>query len=278
MIDPRGPEDRGPLTLAPILRVREISKRYGRRVVLDGFCLDIAAGEIHGLLGPNGSGKSTALHVIAGLIAPDSGGVRIKEVEVGEKRSRRHLGFAPDDLPLPTTLTGREYLEFHAAMRQTDDRRRRDLLVHALDMETALDRAVGEYSHGMKRKIQLIAAVCHGPELVILDEPFRGLDPDAGLVLRHLVREIARSGRAVLIATHDMLRAERDCDTVSILHAGATVAQGVPARLMADTKADSLEIVFMERTGLTAESAQRIEKVRLAYADTDRIRNGEREG
>lgn len=269
-------DDRGPMSRAPILRAHAVTKRYRDTTVLDGFSVEVRAGEVHGLLGPNGSGKSTALHVIAGLIPADDGVVMIEGVPVDRKQSRRHLGFAPDDLPLPTTLTGAEYLDFHAAMRRVDDHGRRDRLVSALAMEASLNRPVGEYSHGMKRKIQLIAATVHGPELVILDEPFRGLDPDAGAVLRHLVREIASSGRAVLMATHDMLRAERDCDTVTILHAGVTVAQGGPGGLMAEARSDSLESVFMERTGLSAANARRIDDVRAAFASTTPVGHRER--
>lgn len=264
------------MSRAPILRVDEVTKRYGSTTVLGAFSLEVHAGEVHGLLGPNGSGKSTALHVISGLIPADDGEVTIEGVSIDLKRSRRHLGFAPDDLPLPTTLSGAEYLDFHAAMRRSDDHVRRASLASALGMQSSLHRSVGEYSHGMKRKIQLIAATVHGPELVILDEPFRGLDPDAGVVLRHLVRHIASSGRAVLVATHDMLRAERDCDTVTILHAGTTVAQGSPSDLMVEAGADSLESVFMERTGLRAANARRIDDARAAFALTTPARGRER--
>lgn len=251
---------------APALSVRGVSKRYGRSTVLRDFSLSVSPGEVHGLLGPNGSGKSTALHIISGLVVPDGGTVTLSGVPVEKKESRRHLGLAPDDLALPTTLTGSEYVDFHAAMRGRSDDRRRDHLIDALGMRPFLDRAVGDYSHGMKRKIQIVAATCHAPELVVLDEPMRGLDPDAGLVLRHLIRQIATSGRAVLIATHDMLRAERDCDAVTILDAGVTVAQGAPHHLIAGSNALSLEEVFMERTGLTTANAQRIDQIDAAFA------------
>jgi ABC-2 type transport system ATP-binding protein len=145
-------------------------------------------------------------------------------------------------------------------------------------MVAALDRAIGEYSHGMKRKIQLVAATSHGPALLILDEPFRGLDPDASAVLRELIRAVAESGRAVLIATHDMLRAQRDCDTVTILHAGRTVAQGTPDGLMTASDADSLETVFMRHTGLENENGRRIGEVHAAFdeaAPLDVAREGQ---
>jgi len=250
---------------APALHVQGVSKRYGRVTVLQNFSLSVSPGEVHGLLGPNGSGKSTALHIISGLVVADGGTVALSGIPVEHKTSRRHLGLAPDDLALPTTLTGGEYLDFHAAMRGRGDDRRRAHLIDAMGMQPFLDRAVGDYSHGMKRKIQIVAATCHAPELVILDEPLRGLDPDAGLVLRHLIHKIAASGRAVLIATHDMLRAERDCDAVTILDAGVTVAQGPPQELMASSSALSLEEVFMERTGLTAANAQRIDEIDAAF-------------
>lgn len=257
----------------PILDVQGIGKSYRRAPVLVDFSLEVTAGEIHGLLGPNGSGKTTCLHVITGLIGADSGAVVIDGVSIVDKRSRRSFGFAPDDLPLPEALTGRELLAFHDALRGRDDRDRAAEFAELLGLDEALDRPVAEYSHGMQRKVQLIAATMHDPDLLILDEPFRGLDPEASATLRILITAFAASGRAVLIATHDMLRAERDCDRVTILSTGRTVATGSPQQLIrARAGAATLENVFMAATGRAETATQRAAAMSIAFRQKETSR------
>lgn len=231
------------------LSVDNLSKTYGKHVALSRCSFRISAGRVHGLLGPNGSGKSTALHIIAGIIAATSGNVTICGVNVKEKASRLAMGFAPDDLDLPTYLTGTEFLELHHSLRECDDGGRAAALSERLGLDDALSHLVSSYSHGMKRKLQIIAALMHDPTLVVFDEPFRGLDPHAANALRYLLAELRRAGAAVLIATHDMLRAERDCDEVTILHQGGTVADGAPAELIDNSApGGSLEDVFLSLT------------------------------
>ncbi|ALS57642.1 hypothetical protein APU90_07570 [Rathayibacter toxicus] len=244
-----------------------VTKRYGKVAAVDSFSLSVERGKIHGLLGPNGSGKTTCLHILTGLLRPDSGTVSVCGESIESKESRRYLGFAPDDLPLPGSLTGREYLDFHDAMRSRHDRVRAAQLVRALGLGADLDKQIAQYSHGMKRKIQVIAALSHQPEIVIFDEPFRGLDPDAATVLRSLIKGFADSGRAVLIATHDLLRAERDCHEVTILNGGVTVASGSPDALVEEHhSATNLEEVFLSVTGLRADNILRKDSVDFLFA------------
>jgi ABC-2 type transport system ATP-binding protein len=233
-----------------VLEVSNVVKRYSREPVVKDFSLELGAGCLHGLLGPNGSGKTTTLHIIAGLLRPDGGTVTISGESILSKSSRRHFGFAPDDLPLPKSLTAREYLRFHDAMRGRDDRRRAETLIQAMDLGSAVDKTIDQYSHGMKRKLQVVAALAHEPELLILDEPFRGLDPEASAILLELLHRFTESGRSVLLATHDMLRAQRDCQDVTILSDGVVVGRGNPDDLVVQTpESSSLEDVFMQVTG-----------------------------
>lgn len=217
------------------------------------------------LLGPNGSGKSTTLHILTGLLDASRGSVEVNGVPIEDKESRQWIGFAPDDLPLPSSLTGTEYLDLHHRLRKRDDREVADQLADVLGLEEALGRSISGYSHGMKRKLQLIAAVMHSPELLILDESFRGLDPEAAAVLRDLLGMFARAGGSVLIATHDMLRAELDCDRVMILHNGEQAALGSPSGLReAYGGPASLEAVFLQATKLNEFQAQRREQLQAA--------------
>lgn len=244
-----------------------LTKRYRGRTVLDGVSLSVGPGSIHGLLGPNGSGKTTALHVLVGLVAADVGSVRVCGVDIADKRSRSRLGFAPDDLPLPGALTGREYLVFHDSLRGRDDIARACGLADALGLGGELHRSVGEYSHGMQRKLQLIAAAMHDPELLVLDEPFRGLDPESVVTVRALLRTFARGRRSVLLATHDMLRAERDCDEVTLLSGGERLAVGPPDRLVAASGAATLEEFFLRATGRDAPTARAAERIDSLFGD-----------
>lgn len=248
-----------------VLSAAMLSKRYGSRTVLDDVSIEVRRGWIHGLLGPNGSGKTTALHVITGLVRPDRGRVRVLGIDGQDKASRGEVGFAPDDLPLPGALTGREFLLFHDALRGRDDSARAAALTELLGISGDLDTSVGEYSHGMQRKLQLVAAVMHEPAVLVLDEPFRGLDPDAALGVRRLLLAYAGGGRAVLVATHDMLRAERDCDEVTILDHGSVVATGAPDRLISEASCGSLEDVFLRVTGRADDAVVRADRLAAVF-------------
>lgn len=233
-----------------LLEAEGIGKRYGRRVALDGFELTLGSGEIHGLLGPNGSGKTTALHILTGLLGADGGTVTIGGDPIDETSSRRNFGFAPDDLPLPGALTGLEYLQLHDSLRGRSDFPSTDTLIAEFGLTDELGKAVADYSHGMRRKLQVVAAVMHEPRVLVLDEPYRGLDPYASAALRDLILDVAAGGGAVLIATHDLLRAERDCHRVTLLDHGVTVLQDdVDALIGPDC---TLEHVFLERTAVAA--------------------------
>lgn len=248
-------------------RAEGIGKDYGETQAVRDVSFDLSPGEVFGLLGPNGSGKSTTLHILTGLLEASRGSVEINGLSVRDKRSRNFVGFAPDDLPLPMSLTGQEYLDLHHRLRKRDDREVAGELSDVLDLTRALRRAISEYSHGMKRKLQLIAAVMHSPSLLILDEPFRGLDPEAASVLRDLIGTFAGGGGTVLIATHDMLRAEMDCGRVLILHEGMQAALGSPAELRESFGGlDSLEAVFLHATKLDEHQAQRRKQLRAAIS------------
>lgn len=246
-------------------RVEELGKDYGTVQAVRDISFELVPGEVFGLLGPNGSGKTTTLHILTGLLEASRGGVEVNGVPIGHKESRQWIGFAPDDLPLPLSLTGTEYLDLHHRLRKRDDRDVAARLADVLGLTTALERSIIGYSHGTKRKLQLIAAVMHSPELLVLDEPFRGLDPEAAAVLRDLLAMFAGAGGSVLIATHDMLRAERDCDRVMILHNGQQAALGSPSGLReAYGGLASLEAVFLQATKLDEFQAERREQLQAA--------------
>lgn len=253
-----------------LLEVTQLGKRYGKTAVLAGLDLTVRAGEVHGLLGPNGSGKTTALHAMTGLVAADSGSVNVVGLPIASPGARQLIGFAPDDLPLPQAMTASEFLDLHDALRERDDRDTARTISCLLDLDIGSRRLIAHYSHGMKRKLHLIASVMHVPDVLFLDEPFRGLDPRTGAVLRQLITALARAGSGVVVATHDMLRAERDCDSVTILADGQVLADGSPQALIAASpSAINLEEVFLEKTISPDGSDQSPGVIAALFADIE---------
>lgn len=248
-----------------VLRVRQISKRYRRDVALLDLDLEIRAGEIHGLLGSNGSGKTTALHIITGIIPADRGTVHHLGIPLTEPASRLQFGFAPDDLAVPLGLTGTEFLQLHDSFRSRADFSRAEEYAEVFDVHDALSRPMAAYSHGMKRKLQLVAALMHEPSLLILDEPFRGLDPQTSAVLEDAITFFTTTGGSVLMATHDLLRAEHHCHSLTMLHRGSTVARGVPKNLVHEH--GSLHACFTNSTGTQAEAQRRRDALRALLVE-----------
>lgn len=247
----------------PVLAVKAISKSFNGRRALSDFSVTVRPGGIHGLLGSNGSGKSTALHIITGIIDPDQGSVLHHGVPVSQAAARSRVGIAPDDLPLPQSLTGREYLRLHDSLRRRDDAARALTFARVLRIRSALDKPISSYSHGMKRKVQLVCALMHEPSLLLLDEPFRGLDPDTAEILQMCLSLFTESGGAVLMATHDLLRAEAHCDRVTMLDDGVTVASGALPDLL--LQHGSLGRCFSASTRRASSLAARNEKIRHLF-------------
>ncbi|WP_186317552.1 ABC transporter ATP-binding protein [Curtobacterium sp. 9128] len=248
-----------------VLRVRQISKRYRKDVALQELDLEIPAGEIHGLLGSNGSGKTTALHMITGILSADSGTVQHMGIPLAETASRLQFGFAPDDLPLPLGLTGSEFLQLHDAFRDRRDFSRAEEYAGVFGVRDALSRPMAAYSHGMKRKLQLVAALMHEPSLLILDEPFRGLDPQTSGVLEDAITFFTAAGGSVLMATHDLLRAQHHCDSLTILHRGHKVVSGAPKALIHEY--GSLHACFTSSTGTQVEADRRRDTLRALLVE-----------
>lgn len=218
----------------PVLHVSGVRKSFNGRAALNDFSITMHPGSVHGLLGSNGSGKSTALHIITGITEADAGTVHHNGISVEHPDARSRFGLAPDDLPLPQSVTGREYLRLHDSLRGRDDTEWAADFARVLRIRHALGKPMSSYSHGMKRKVQLICALMHRPSLLILDEPFRGLDPDTAGTLQKCLELHAASGGSVLIATHDLLRAEAHCEHITMLHDGDTVKSGTTAQIVAE--------------------------------------------
>ena len=241
------------MSAGPPLEIRGLTHRYGALVAVRSLDLTVRAGEILGFLGPNGAGKTTTLRAAAGLLRPSEGEIRIAGCALDREPllARACCGFVPDRPALYERLTAWEFLEFVAALYRLDpgvaEPRARDL-IERLDLQAVADRIVESYSHGMRQKLSIAAALIHDPPLVMLDEPLGGLDPRSARALKDLLRERARRGGGVLVSTHLLDVAEHLCDRVSILDRGERRAEGTLAELRGGRDA-SLEDLFLDLTG-----------------------------
>lgn len=211
------------MTAGPVIATAGLSKDYGSGRGLFGLDLEVQAGEVFGFLGPNGAGKSTTMRLLLDLIKPTSGSARVLGLDTaGESLGiRRRVGFLPGDLALYSKLTGRVVLDYLAELRGGVDRRLRDSLVERFGAD--LDRPVRELSTGNRRKLGLIQAFMHDPEVLILDEPIAGLDPLVQQSFHSLLAEVSARGRTVFLSSHTLSEVERVTDRLAILREGRLV-------------------------------------------------------
>jgi ABC-2 type transport system ATP-binding protein len=234
-----------------VLELRRVHKQYSRIPVVQDVSFSAKAGEITGYLGPNGSGKSTTMKMITGLIRPDSGEILFEGSQVQDDllSFRRRLGYVPEEPHLYTHLTGMEYLVMAAQLRSMEPKvaseRVRGLL-HLFGLYSDRDLAISSYSKGMCQKILLSAGLMHNPDLILLDEPFSGLDVGTSLVLRSLIEELAKRGKVVLFSSHELETVERISSHIVILHHGVVVADDSIERLKQLMELPTLEQIFAE--------------------------------
>ena len=234
-----------------MLELRRVSKLYSGIPAVDEISFIARAGEVTGYLGPNGSGKSTTLKMITGLMEPSDGEILFRGEPIDRDRiaHKQRLGYVPEEPQLYPHLTGAEYLEMVGQLRGLPEQ----LLAEKIDGFLQLlslyeDRyvALSSYSKGMRQKVLLAAALLHNPELVLLDEPFSGLDVTSALVLRDLIRELAARGKVVLFSSHDLETVERVSSHIVILHKGRVVANDSIEQLRALMSLPTLEEIFSQ--------------------------------
>ena len=220
-----------------MLTLTDVRKSFGTTVAVNGLSLRVRAGEVLGLLGPNGAGKSTTVSLAVGLLAPDSGSVAIEGLgDPKDPGVRRRLGVAPQALALYDLLTAEENLRFFGEVYGVPRTDLAPRVAWCLDFVELTDRKgdrVGTYSGGMKRRLNLAAALVHQPDLLLLDEPTVGVDPQSRNKIFDNIETLGREGRTIIYTTHYMEEAERLCDRIAIVDAGRLLALGTPAELVA---------------------------------------------
>ena len=234
-----------------MLKIEHLTKTYGTTKAVDDLTLHIGAGEIYGFIGHNGAGKTTTLKAVTGILPFDGGEIYVDGVSVRENplECKRRIAYIPDNPDLYDFMTGIGFLTFTAdifgvgaAERQERIRRYAD----AFELTADLAQPIAAYSHGMKQKLAIIAALLHEPQLVIMDEPFVGLDPKASHTLKLLMRDLCDRGGAIFFSTHVLEVAEKLCDKVAIIKEGRLIKSGTMDEVKGDT---SLESVFLELEG-----------------------------
>ena len=231
-----------------MLKIEHLTKTYGEKKAVDDLSLHIQAGEIYGFIGHNGAGKTTTLKSVAGILQFDGGEILVdgKSVRTQPLECKKEIAYIPDNPDLYEYMTGIKYLNFiadifgvSAQVRQERIRKYADLF----ELTADLAQPIAAYSHGMKQKLAIISAWLHDPKLIIMDEPFVGLDPKAAHTLKGMMRELCDAGGAIFFSTHVLEVAEKLCDKVAIIKGGKLIRSGTMEEVKGD---DSLEEVFLE--------------------------------
>lgn len=231
-----------------MLKIEHLTKCYGQKKAVDDLSLHIAAGEICAFIGHNGAGKTTAIKSVCGILQFDAGEIFVGGISVKDDplAAKKQLAYIPDNPDLYDFMTGIGYLNFIADIFGVDAAAR-DERIHRfadmLELTSDLAQPIGTYSHGMKQKLAIIGALIHKPHLIVMDEPFVGLDPKAAHLLKELMREMCREGVAIFFSTHVLEVAEKLCDKVAIIKSGKLVRAGSMDEVKGDS---SLESVFLE--------------------------------
>ena len=234
-----------------MLNIEHLTKTYGEKKAVDDLNLHIRPGEIYGFIGHNGAGKTTTLKSVAGILQFDAGEIYIGGDSIREKplECKRKIAYIQDNPDLYEYMTGIRYLNFIADIFGVDAALRRERIrryADAFELTGDLAQPIAAYSHGMKQKLAIIAAWLHEPQLILMDEPFVGLDPKAAHLLKGMMREICDRGGAIFFSTHVLEVAEKLCDKVAIIKGGKLIRSGTMEEVKGD---DSLEEVFLELEG-----------------------------
>lgn len=231
-----------------MLKIEHLTKTYGEKKAVNDLSLHIRPGEIYGFIGHNGAGKTTTLKSAVGILDFDEGEITIGGISVKDNpiEAKKILAYIPDNPDLYNYMSGIQYLNFVADIFKIEKSVRSDRITgyaEKFEMLTDLAQPISSYSHGMKQKLALMSALIHEPKLILMDEPFVGLDPKAAFMVKGLMREICDNGGAIFFSTHVLEVAEKICDKIAIIKNGVLIKSGTTEEVKGD---DSLEEVFLE--------------------------------
>jgi len=231
-----------------MLRIENLTKRYGDKTAVDHLSLSIAPGKLCAVIGPNGAGKTTTIKSVCGILPFDEGEITIDGISVKEKplECKKRIAYIPDNPDLYDFMTGEKYLNFVADVFGVGKKERQERTIQYADLfslTSDLAQPISSYSHGMKQKLAVISALIHEPKLLIMDEPFVGLDPTAAYAMKQLMRDMCSRGCSIFFSTHVLEVAEKLCDCVAIIRKGKLLISGDMDEVRGDA---SLEELFLE--------------------------------
>ncbi len=239
-----------------MIELIKVTKKYGNKTAVDDLSLHIETGECFGFLGPNGAGKTTTIKLMTGLLRPGSGTIRIcgSDIIKHPEAAKMKTGYVPDSPYIYEKLTAREYLEFTGGLYDMSPEKIRsqtEWLFDLFGMDGWADHRCEEYSHGMRQKVVFCSAFLHDPEVLIVDEPMVGLDPQSMRLVKDLLKLFSSKGTAIFMSTHSLGVAEELCDRIGIVHNGELIGLGTLDELgsMAATEGENLESLFLKMTG-----------------------------
>ncbi len=254
-ISVRTTDEQNGVCMNPAIDLHEVTKRFGDFTAVDRLSLTIPQGELFAFLGPNGAGKTTTIKMLVGLLLPDGGSVRVCGHAMGRdgQLAKAQLAYVPDQPFLYEKLTGREFLDFVGQMyglsREVQEQRTKEL-VDLLEMGSFLHQLTESYSHGMKQRTVLAAALLHDPTVMVTDEPMVGLDPRTVRTVKDILRNMVREGKTVFMSTHTLEVAEAVADRIGIIHHGRLIAVGTLEELRHQaSRSATLEDIFLSLTG-----------------------------
>ena len=234
-----------------MLKISHFSKSYdSKNKAVDNLSLEVNAGDLFAFIGHNGAGKTTTLKAVVGILPFDEGSIEVDGFDISEEpmEVKKRIAYIPDEPKLYETQTGAQYLNFIADIFGVSAAARQEKIekyAGLLEIRKALNDPINSYSHGMKQKLQIISAFIHEPKLMVMDEPFVGLDPKAAFTFKQLMREFCGQGGAIFFSTHVLEVAEKLCDKVAVIKGGQLIASGTMEEVKGD---NSLEEVFLELT------------------------------
>ncbi|MRR16140.1 MAG: ABC transporter ATP-binding protein [Deltaproteobacteria bacterium] len=235
-----------------MIKLTDLSKDFGTTLAVNHLNLEVAEGEIYGFIGPNGAGKTTTIRMMGGIIKPTTGRIIVGGIDVQEDpvAAKKIIGFVPDRPFLYEKLTGMEFLKFIADLYNVDARitlQRSEELLRQFALWEWADEIIEAYSHGMKQRLIIVAALLHDPQVMIIDEPMVGLDPEAVRMVKDILKGLAAQNVTIFVSTHTLSLAEDLCDRIGVIHKGTLLAQGTVSELniAAKTGEAGLEDVFL---------------------------------
>jgi len=262
-----------------VVRLDNISRSFGGVQAVNGLSFETREGEIFALLGPNGAGKTTSIKMILGMLKPDSGSIFFQgnQIDPGnDNHYKTRIGYVPENCALYESLTGSEYLNFVGQLHHLDPdimRTKINRLLQLVGLGEAARKLIRDYSKGMKQRILIVSALLHDPDLLILDEPFSGLDASAVLMFKELLREEVKKEKTVIFCSHILEVVERLVDRILVIHNGRALVTGTPDEIIRKTGHVSLDRAFNELTGgvdTDAQARELIDIIRKSETDEGR--------